>query len=104
MEYDLTAIAAIEEVVTHVGDGGSSGPWHDLILQQGISQPQYSFRPLFCRVGDGGSSGPWHDLILQQGIRQPQYSFRPLFQGTNAPPEGVGSGERNLVRITHETT
>jgi len=54
MENGLTAIAAIQEVVPDVGDGGSCGPWHDRILPQGIRQPQYSFRPLFLRHPEPG--------------------------------------------------
>jgi len=47
MDHGLAAIAAIENVIPHAGDGGSCGPWDDRILPQGSRQPQYSFRPFF---------------------------------------------------------
>jgi hypothetical protein len=39
MADGLAAIAAIQAVIPHVGNGGSFGPWFDLTVKQGMRLP-----------------------------------------------------------------
>jgi hypothetical protein len=74
MEHGLAAIAAIEDVVPHPGDGRSCGPRHRPILQQ--PAPNAIFvRPVSRRVPFPGASRFPARPVSRRGLQDADFTL-----------------------------